>query len=512
MLQARSISQQTLTHALTHGLAGPSLILALALACSGGGDAATTTDDSTTTAGSTSMGTTNAITTATPTTTTTPTSDSTSESTSESTSTSETGTTGVDCPPGTEDCPCDAATCQDPLVCTDGVCAQPPPPACGDGVINGADECDDGANNGDTLACKSDCTLQACGDGFLGIGEGCDDGNEIDDDECSNTCIPASCGDTVVQAPEQCDDGNAVNTDECLDTCASASCGDSFVQAGVEACDDGNLDATDACTSECKDAVCGDTFVQADVEECDDGNADNTDECVTGCNAAACGDTFVQAGVEQCDDGNAINTDACVMGCKAAACGDTFLQGGVEQCDDGNMINNDGCSSTCKLEVYELAFEDKSGSDDIAESGVLDFFNAIPDPKPSDFILVSVLGAGVPNGGAWCSSNGDFYVAQYITNFGNPVAPNSGAWDKWSSLDGVNWSGTQNAGYTNYYSGACDGVNGSWCSEWGIAPQGLYLGIFPGRPDSESYAGNFNGSTTNVKIRYGGVRMTVCGF
>ena len=171
MHQARSISEQTLTHTLTHGLAGPSLILALALACSGGGDA-TTTDDSSTTADSTSMGTTtNAITTATPTTTTTPTSD----STSESTSTSETGTTGVDCPPGTEDCPCDAATCQDPLVCVGGVCAQPPPPACGDGVINGADECDDGANNGDTLACKSDCTLQACGDGFIGIGEGCDE-------------------------------------------------------------------------------------------------------------------------------------------------------------------------------------------------------------------------------------------------------------------------------------------------------------------------------------------------
>jgi cysteine-rich repeat protein len=226
----------------------------------------------------------------------------------------------------------------------------PPPENCGDGVINGAEECDDGANNGDTLACKSDCTAQACGDGFQGPAEACDDGNDVEDDACTNACVPTSCGDMIVQDPETCDDGNPENTDACLDTCALASCGDTFLQAGVEDCDDGNQDATDECTAECKLAVCGDAAVQAGVEDCDDGNDVNTDACVADCKAAACGDTFVQEGVEACDDGNMINTDACVTGCKAATCGDTFVQAGVEECDDGNKVAGDGCDASCKAE------------------------------------------------------------------------------------------------------------------------------------------------------------------
>ena len=50
-------------------------------------------------------------------------------------------------------------------------------PTCGDGNLDGGEECDDGNNtNGDS--CASDCTIEPfCGDGALDYGEQCDDGN-----------------------------------------------------------------------------------------------------------------------------------------------------------------------------------------------------------------------------------------------------------------------------------------------------------------------------------------------
>ena len=153
------------------------------------------------------------------------------------------------------------------------------PPMCGDGVVEGGEECDDG-NQSDQDACVSECVQAQCGDGLLFLGvEDCDDGNQVGGDGCEADCTLANCGDGQVQGGEACDDGNLDNTDDCLDTCALASCGDGFVQAGVE--------------------------------ECEDGNQSNTDGCVTGCALASCGDGFVQSGVEQCDDGNAVPGDGC---------------------------------------------------------------------------------------------------------------------------------------------------------------------------------------------------------
>src|SRR5688572_100192 len=45
---------------------------------------------------------------------------------------------------------------------------------CGDGVLQPDEDCDQGAVNDDTAACKSDCTTNVCGDGARGPGEGCD--------------------------------------------------------------------------------------------------------------------------------------------------------------------------------------------------------------------------------------------------------------------------------------------------------------------------------------------------
>jgi cysteine-rich repeat protein len=126
-----------------------------------------------------------------------------------------------------------------------------------------------------------------CGDGIVEGAEACDDGNSRDDDACLSNCELARCGDGALQVGvEACDDGNEVDEDDCVG-CALASCGDGFVLAGVEECDAGRANAWgvyDGCTPWCtRGPRCGDGVVQGD-ESCDDGDdGDNTDGCVDGC-------------------------------------------------------------------------------------------------------------------------------------------------------------------------------------------------------------------------------------
>jgi len=230
---------------------------------------------------------------------------------------------------------------------------------CGDGIVEGSEQCDDG-NNVNTDGCLNNCMTARCGDGVVQSEvEQCDDGNADNSDACLDTCVAARCGDGFVElGVEQCDDGNNSNTDACLNTCAAARCGDGFVEFGVEQCDDGNNSNNDACLSTCAAANCGDGFVELGVEQCDDGNTSNTDGCLNTCVVALCGDGFVELGVEQCDDGNNSNNDACLNTCAAASCGDGFVELGVEQCDDANSSNTDGCLNTCVVALCGDGFVD----------------------------------------------------------------------------------------------------------------------------------------------------------
>ena len=225
---------------------------------------------------------------------------------------------------------------------------------CGDGVVWRARElCDPGPNPPDAGGtCNANCTVPSCGNGSVEPPERCDDGNRDDEDACSTRCLPASCGDGLLQrGVEQCDDGNASNQDACLETCKLARCGDAFVELGVEPCDDGNTIETDACLTGCISARCGDGLVWSGVEACDDANADEGDLCISNCQLARCGDGFLERGVEACDDGNADDGDACVARCVPARCGDGFVQAGVEACDDGNLVDLDDCTNRCTLPV-----------------------------------------------------------------------------------------------------------------------------------------------------------------
>jgi cysteine-rich repeat protein len=130
-----------------------------------------------------------------------------------------------------------------------------PPTICGDGLMEGAELCDDG-NTVDGDGCSSNCIPEICGDAILennGIDpdEECDDGNTDDGDGCEGDCTCGPCGDGFVCGDETCDDGNAIDDDECNNLCElNEFCGDGIVN-GDEECDDGNTIPDDFCSNEC---------------------------------------------------------------------------------------------------------------------------------------------------------------------------------------------------------------------------------------------------------------------
>ncbi len=128
---------------------------------------------------------------------------------------------------------------------------------CGDGVVAGHEQCDEGP-------------LNAGGDGGAGDGgaaSGCtatctiEPGFACSPPPATSTCHKTVCGDGIKEGSEQCDDGNLVPYDGCSPTCTidpkcngtggcTGVCGDGLVFPGEE-CDDGNTLSGDGCSSTC---------------------------------------------------------------------------------------------------------------------------------------------------------------------------------------------------------------------------------------------------------------------
>lgn len=111
------------------------------------------------------------------------------------------------------------ATCRSDCTFSSTACHGP---MCGDGILQGLEECDDGEFNSDTEAdaCRTDCTLPGCGDGVIDSNEDCDDASYNSDqvpDACRTNCQYAHCGDGVLDPywDEECDDGNNDDYDGC---------------------------------------------------------------------------------------------------------------------------------------------------------------------------------------------------------------------------------------------------------------------------------------------------------
>ena len=235
---------------------------------------------------------------------------------------------------------------------------------CGNGIIEGGEECDRGEDNSDdeSDACRTDCMLPHCGDGVVDTGEGCDDGNDVDGDECRNNCSLPTCGDGVLDTGEECDDGNDDNTDECLDTCRFAVCGDGHVRESAEECDDRNDIEDDGCENDCtyschEDEDCGDADVCTD-DSCEEGG--NGKLCVHVNNEEPCEDGLFCTENDACDgSGSCLGGDEVLcgdgIGCTLDICDEDLdaCRNPVEEgrCLIGDVCHDDGDtdpSNTCR--------------------------------------------------------------------------------------------------------------------------------------------------------------------
>ena len=76
---------------------------------------------------------------------------------------------------------------------------------CGDTIVEGDEECDLGADNGEDQSCTPACKLAVCGDGFVRPElEPCDDGNRNDGDGCEADCSLPVCANGIADRGEAC--------------------------------------------------------------------------------------------------------------------------------------------------------------------------------------------------------------------------------------------------------------------------------------------------------------------
>ncbi len=314
--------------------------------------------------------------------------------------------------------------------CSSGTCV----PMCGDGLVRGSETCDQGGfipnswpgPGGGLPPPTGGCDRDTCQTlpGYTCMGE-------------PSVCM-TGCGDGIIAGIEQCDDGNMDLGDGCSScaidlgfSCAGSpstcmtSCGDG-IRAGMEMCDDGNPNVGDGCTSCDVDngwgctgslpstcaPVCGDSQL-AGGETCDDGNPDSGDGCSNLCNFergyvcgpelpsicnAFCGDGIIVVGRETCDDVGRVPGDGCNADCQVEnnwscagepstcdLCGNGFIFS-TEACDDGGLNTGDGCDGSCQREPG---------------------YRCTPTSGPGPSVCVATCGNGIvePAEGETCDDN-----------------------------------------------------------------------------------------------------------
>ena len=309
---------------------------------------------------------------------------------------------------------CDGYTdCDDSDCEQDEACFTPPEPYCGDGIVNGEEECEYDQDCGEGMICMG-CVCESqppepvCGDYIVNGSEECDDGNTEDGDGCSANCTIEQSGPTpcTTGQTKSCSTGQSgicsAGTQTCTDGVWGSCVQDN--QPTTEDCSNGLDDDCDG-SKDCSDSDCfgdiacynpgpGPSCLDLDSDgynaynqyfclsgnDCDDGNPDvnpgAAEICTNGLDDDCDGST-------DCSDSECLTDPACYQSPPGPDCS----SGAESSCDTGKAGVCSSGTKTCVAGVWAECVQDSESITEVCNNGLDDNCNGLTDCNDPDCAL-----------------------------------------------------------------------------------------------------------------------------